>query len=96
MPGPVKKFFGNLSLDGIKKAVVEVPNKVDNHEKYGKQIKVSAAQWEDGGISISIWNGEKKEEIKLGNLRVSQFDDAPKTNNSFAAPAASNEPDLPF
>ena len=94
MAGPVKKFFGNLSLDGVKKAVVEVPAKVDNHEKYGKQLKVTAAQWEDGGISISLWNAEKKEEIKLGNLRVSQFDD----NKSFSAPAAtsSNEPDLPF
>ena len=95
MAGPVKKFFGSLSLDGVKKAVLEIPNKVDNNEKYGKQLKITAAQWDDGGISIGIWDAERKEEIKLGNLRVSQFD---SPASSFSAPA-NNAPqanDLPF
>ena len=94
MAGPVKKYFGSLSLDGVKKAVVEVPSKVDNSEKYGKQLKVSAAMWEDGGISISLWDAETKTEIKLGNLRVSQFDAAPQaaaTNN-----LEPKQDDLPF
>ena len=95
MAGPVKKFFGNLSLDGIKKAVLELPGKVDNNEKYGKQLKVQAAQWEDGGISISLWDGENKVSIPLGNLRVSKFDD---NASSFSAPATKELPegDLPF
>ena len=95
MAGPTKKYFGNLSLDGIKKAVLELPGKVDNNEKYGKQLKVQAAMWEDGGISISLWDNENKVSIPLGNLRVSQFDD---NASSFSAPTAKEpaENDLPF
>ena len=93
MAGPVKKLFGNLSLDGIKKAVVGLPNKVDEY-KGEKQLKVQAAEWDDGGISISIWDAENKVSIKLGNLRVSTLDN----NNSFTAPAAGTKTndDLPF
>ena len=93
MAGPTKKFFGSLSLDGIKQAVLEVPAKVDNSEKYGKQLKVSAAQWDDGGISINLWDADNKREIKLGNLRVSQFDAAPQQQQSISTP---QEGDLPF
>lgn len=84
---PIKKYFGNINLGGLKKAVSEIPAKVDDY-KGEKQLKVSAAMWEDGGISIDIWNGDTKESIKLGNLRVSSFDD----DGASAAPAE----DLPF
>ena len=73
--GPKQKYFGSLSLDGIKKAVVEIPNKVGEY-KGEKQLKVNAAMWDDGNISLSIWDAEKKEEIKLGNLRVSTLEEA--------------------
>ena len=91
--GPVKKYFGSLSLDGISQAVKQVSSKVDVSEKYGKQLKVSASMWDDGGVSIDIWDGDTKESIKLGNLRVSQFED-----NKTSAPAQANEQtsDLPF
>ncbi len=91
MGAPVKKLFGSLSLDGIKKAVTEVPSKVGEY-KGEKQLKVSAAEWEDGGISLTIWDAEKKESIRIGNLRISTLDDAP-------APKQNLEPqegDLPF
>ena len=93
MPGPKRKLFGSLNLDGIKKVVTDVPNKVGEY-KGEKQIKVTAAQWEDDGISIEVWDAEKKESIKIGNLRVSTLD-----GNSSPQPAAaeSNDgPDLPF
>ena len=92
MAGPKQKFFGSLSLDGIKEAVTTVPAKVDTHEKYGKQLKVNAAQWDDGGISLSLWDAENKKEIKLGNLRVSTFNDAPKVAESLKP----QNDDLPF
>ena len=89
--GPKQKFFGNLNLDGIKKAVVEIPSKVDEY-KGQKQLKVTASQWDDDGISLEIWTQETGS-IKLGNLRVSSFG-----NEKAAAPTAASEADedLPF
>ena len=92
MAGPVTKYFGNLSLDGVKKAVVQIPGKLDEY-KGEKQLKIQAAAWDDGGISISIWDAEKKESIKLGNLRVSTLDGASAPAAAASAPAAD---DLPF
>ena len=93
MGAPVKKYFGSLSLDGIKKAVTEVESKVGEY-KGEKQLKVSAAMWDDGGISITIWNGEKKESIRLGNLRISTLDD--NNNNNQSVDLSPQEGDLPF
>lgn len=91
MPGPKLKLFGSLSLDNIKKVVTNVPAKVGDY-KGEKQIKVTAAQWDDNGISIEVWDAEKKESIKIGNLRVSTLD-----GNSFSPPPAeSSNNDLPF
>ena len=90
MSGPKLKLFGSLSLDGIKKAVTNVPSKIGEY-KGEKQLKVSAAQWEDDGISIELWDAEKKESIKLGNLRVSTLDGPKKVESA----SDSNE-DLPF
>jgi len=88
---PVKqKYFGSLNLDGIKKAVTEVPAKVGEY-KGEKQLKVSAAQFDDDGIALSIWDNEKKEAIKIGNLRVSTLD-----NNSAPAQSSQTDNDLPF
>ena len=92
MAGPKLKLFGSLDLAGIKKAVVEIPGKVGEYQG-NKQLKVSAAQWDDGGISIEIWNGEKKESIKLGNLRVSTLDGQ---SPAAAAPSSPANDDLPF
>ena len=90
MSGPKQKLFGSLSLSGIKKAVNQIPNKVGEY-KGDKQLKVNAAQWDDGGISIEIWDAEKKESIKLGNLRISTLDSPKKVESS-----DSGNDDLPF
>ena len=91
MSKPVTKYFGNLSLDGIKKAVTEIPGKRDEYN--GEQrLKISAAAWDDGGISIDIYNSETKETIKLGNLRISQFSDEAPAKAVEQAPTE----DLPF
>ena len=92
MAMPTKKYFGSLSLDGIKKAVTEVPSKVGEY-KGDKQLKVNAAMWEDGGISINIWDGEKKEEIRIGNLRVSTLDNSAPQQSVDTTPKSD---DLPF
>ncbi len=92
MAGPKQKYFGSLNLDGVKKAVLEVPSKVGEY-KDQKQLKVTAAMWDDGGISLEVWNGEKKESIKLGNLRISTLDGAAPQQQSISTP---QEGDLPF
>ena len=87
---PKAKYYGSLSLDGVKKAVTEISAKVNDSDKYGKQLKVNAAMWEDGNISIDIYNSDTKESIKLGSLRVSKFD------NESAPSSSSKDADLPF
>ena len=93
MGAPVKKLFGSLSLDGIKKAVTGVPSKVGEY-KGEKQLKVTAAEWEDGGISITIWDAEKKESIRIGNLRISTLDDNAAPQQSVNTTPQAD--DLPF
>jgi len=93
--GPKKKFFGNLNLDGIKKAVVDIPSKVDDY-KGQKQLKVSASQWDDDGISIEVWTKETGA-IKLGNLRVSNFDsNGQKVTQAQVEEFKAQDDDLPF
>lgn len=93
-----QKFFGNLQLDNLGKAVKTIPSKVEKSDKYGHQIKVKAAMWEDGGITIDIWDPENKVAHKLGKLMVDKEyvqptaseDPAPTTTEQ------SEDPDLPF
>ena len=89
MAKPKLKFFGSLSLDGIKQAVTEVSSKVETHEKYGKQLKVTGAQWDDNGISLQVYNPDTKESFNIGRLLVSQFED------NVTAESA-KDADLPF
>ena len=90
---PTKKFFGNFDLDELTAAIVAVKENNELSEYNGKkQVKIGAAQWEDGNITIDVWVKGVKKSFKVGNLRVSTF-----TDN--AAPAASMTPqedDLPF
>ena len=95
MGAPKQKFFGNLNLDGIKTAVTTAPSKVGEYNGQ-KQLKISAAQWDDDGISIEVWTKETGS-IKLGNLRVSNFD---SNGGGAAAPTVADlkadTNDLPF
>ena len=92
MAAPKLKLFGSLNLDGVKKAVVDVPGKVGEY-KGQKQLKVTAAQWDDNGISLEVWNPETKESIKIGNLRVSTLDNNAPQQQVDLTP---KEDDLPF
>ena len=92
MAAPKQKYFGNISLDGVKKAVTSIPSKVADY-KGDKQLKVSAAMWDDGGISIEVWSQETGS-VKIGNLRVSSFDNSP--GDQVSADLAPKDDDLPF
>lgn len=91
MASPIKKYFGSLSLDNLKKAIASVPSKVKESEKYGKEFQINAAMWDDGNISFDVYNKDTQESFKLGSIRISNFDDATQD----AAPAAADS-DLPF
>lgn len=83
MGAPKEKYFGNLQIDALNKAMDNIPAKLTNHEKYGKQFKVQAAQWDDGKITLSVWNSETKETFKLGSLILSQFQPEDKKTNGY-------------
>tara|TARA_R100000935_G_C2775420_1_gene139449 strand:+ start:400 stop:687 length:288 start_codon:yes stop_codon:yes gene_type:complete len=91
-----QKYFGNLQLDNLGKAVRTVPGKVEKTDKYGHQIKVKAAMWEDGGITIDIWDAENKVSHKLGKLMLDTEYAAPKNEPQEAPETAKGENDLPF
>ena len=92
MAGPVKKFYGNINVDGLTK----VKHLIEEHEKFGKQLKINAAQWEDGNITIDVWDKEAKQATKLGSLRVSTFDNNNAAPQQSLTQAPAGEPDLPF
>ena len=91
---PVKKFFGNFDLDELTAAIMAVKSNNELSEFKGKkQVKIGAAQWEDGNISIDIWVKGEKKSYKVGSLRVSTLDGAPKVSvEEFKA----QDDDLPF
>ena len=93
MAQPKQKFFGNFDLEELTSAIKAVKSNSELSEYNGKkQVKIGAAQWEDGNISIDIYVKGTKKSFKVGQLRKSTLD------SSFSAPAKeedSNE-DLPF
>lgn len=90
MAGPKKKYFGEVNLDNIGKAVKEHPHKMKD-AGYGKELKVEAALWDDGSISIEVYeNGTR---YKVGRLMPSKFQPGSE-NNSFNNYKESS--DLPF
>ena len=89
MASPKTKFFGNLLTNGLKEAFkVESAKTEYNGEP---QLKISAAQWEDGGISIDVWDADNKKSIKIGRLLVSKLDG----QSAPAAPSPADN-DMPF
>jgi len=92
------KYYGNLQLDNLGKAVKTIPGKVEKTEKYGHQIKVKAAMWEDGGITIDIWDAENKVAHKLGKLMLDKefTSEAAAPTQTSAAEVEDPDEDLPF
>lgn len=92
-----KKLWGSINLDNIKEAKEKAPKKFKNND-YGNQMTFDARQWEDGGISLSVSyqdaNGEWQR-INIGNVRISN-DQGQAAPAQQAAPAPSNDTDLPF
>tara|TARA_R100001480_G_scaffold30431_2_gene41447 strand:+ start:251 stop:541 length:291 start_codon:yes stop_codon:yes gene_type:complete len=92
-----QKYYGNLQLDNLGKAVKTIPGKVEKTEKYGHQIKVKAAMWEDGGITIDIWDAENKVAHKLGKLMLDkEFTSEPAAPSQAAPEVEDPDEDLPF
>jgi hypothetical protein len=92
-----QKYYGNLQLDNLGKAVKTIPGKVQKSEEYGHQIKVKAAMWEDGGITIDIWDAENKVAHKLGKLMLDkEFTSEPAAPAQTAAEVEDPDEDLPF
>ena len=91
MPQPIKKYFGSITLSELKAAVAAAQSANNLSEYNGEaQLKIGAAMWEDGNISLDAYDKETKKSYNLGNIRVSQFDDTKPKGE--AAPAE----DLPF
>ena len=93
MAQPKQKFFGNFDLDELTSAIKSIKANDEISEYNGKkQVKIGAAQWEDGNISLDIYVKAQKQSFKIGQLRKSTLD------SNFSAPVKqddSNE-DLPF
>ena len=89
---PTIKYFGSITLSELKAAVAAAQASNNLSEYNGEaQLKIGAAKWEDGNISIEAYDKETKTSFKLGNLRVSQFEDTQSASTE-SAPAE----DLPF
>ena len=91
-----QKYFGNLQLDNLGKAVRTVPAKVEKTAEYGHQLKIKAAMWEDGRITIDIWDAENQVSHKLGKLFMDTEYATPKNKPKETPETAKEEDDLPF
>ena len=94
MAQPTKKFFGSFDLEELKAAIVAAQKNDELSEYNGKkQVKIGGAQWDDGNISIDIWNKAEKKAYKVGQLRVSTLDNAAPQQSINTTPQSD---DLPF
>ena len=66
------KIWGSLSLDGIAKAKTSTPARFKNSEKYGNQMTFDAKMWDDGNITLSVWNKDTQERTYIGSVRISK------------------------
>ena len=98
-------YWGSINLDRIKEAIEKVPAKLKNDDKYGKQLQVDAKVWDDGNVSISVYNKDTKERVTVASLRVSNFQPDAKpadglplvaSNPTPPASAKTESTDLPF
>ena len=94
---PTKKFFGNFDLDELTAAIMAVKSNNELSEYNGKkQVKIGAAQWEDGNISIDVWVKGEKKSYKVGNLRVSKLDGGAAPTAAAVDAFKAQDDDLPF
>ena len=95
MPQPKQKFWGSFDLEELTNAIkaVKANNEISEY-KDKKQVRIGAAQWEDGNISLDIYVKATKTSYKIGTLRVSTLDGSSsfKPADDFAA----KDGDLPF
>ena len=66
-------YFGLLNIDDLGKTIKSNPDKVVNKENYGRNLQIDGKQWEDGSISLSIYNKESKERFNIGKIFKSKF-----------------------
>ena len=87
------KYWGSINLNAIKEAIEGGVTPFEG--KKGKYLEVSVWTNDEpdqfgNSCSIQVWNKEKKAATYLGNLKLSEFNDAPAKKE--AAPKS----DLPF
>lgn len=65
---PEKTYWGNIKKEGLDQ-VLKIDGAVTKHEKYGEQIKVKAAQWDSGNITVQFWDMKSNKNIDVLVLR---------------------------
>lgn len=90
-----KKYWGSINLDAIKEAIQGGVQPFEG--KKGKYLEVNVWVNDEpdqfgNSCSIQVYNKDTKQATYLGNLKLSEYNAMP----AGAAPAKSNEPDLPF
>ncbi len=86
---PTKTFWGNIKKKEIEE-VLKIEGAVTVHEKYGEQIKVKAAQWDSGNITIQFWHKEANRNIDVLVLR-------PQTDGTYSVNSVDDDDDdMPF
>ena len=92
---PGKKYWGSINLDEIKNAIQGGIKPFEG--KKGKYLEVNVWVNEEpdqfgNSLSIQCYNKDTKQATYLGNLKLSEFNDAPPEQAAPAAPSV----DLPF
>lgn len=89
---PEKTYWGNIKKEGLDE-VLKIAGAVQKHEKYGEQIKVKAAQWDSGNITVQFWHKEENRNIDVLVLR-------PQTDGSYSVSSVddndNDSDDMPF
>ena len=71
----VRRWFGNLTLDELKKALEDpqIKHLKSKHDTYGNQIEVRIAEFDTGGLSMSVFDHQSKISYVIGGLTPSKF-----------------------
>ena len=86
---PTNTFWGNIKKKEIEE-VLKIEGAVTVHEKFGEQIKVKAAQWDSGNITIQFWHKEANRNIDVLVLR-------PQTDGTYSVNSVDDDDDdMPF
>lgn len=72
---PIKSFWGSINVNAFGKIykLLKGTEKIKNTEAYGEDLYIDATEWDNGEISITVFDNNTRTKHRLGSLKPSKY-----------------------